>query len=161
MHTWQREKATLLAAKHGSRSVCLGGAKSGCHHWLSPAEELLLRAGVSPDSRDRNGATLLARAALYGHTELTQQLGSHLFPPVRTLWVCRQAMNDSQTSPGKRTNNTLEAALEAMAWESSRCGPHGEERCACCLFERCQSLGSNLVRAAVVFDATCRRFFSS
>jgi len=36
--------------------------------------ELLLRAGVSPDSRDRNGATLLARAALYGHTELTQRL---------------------------------------------------------------------------------------
>ncbi|CAE7235102.1 ESPN [Symbiodinium natans] len=36
--------------------------------------DLLLRAHANPESRDHNGATLLARAALYGHTELAQLL---------------------------------------------------------------------------------------
>ncbi|CAE7611765.1 Rai14 [Symbiodinium pilosum] len=36
--------------------------------------ELLLRAHVDPETRDRNGATLLARAALYGHRDLAQLL---------------------------------------------------------------------------------------
>jgi len=36
--------------------------------------ELLLRAHVSPDCRDANGATLLARAALFGHRDLVQSL---------------------------------------------------------------------------------------
>ena len=40
------------------------------------AKELLLRAHVNPHCRDRNGATLLARAALYGHLDLAKRLRS-------------------------------------------------------------------------------------